>query len=663
MEVGIRSASESDAPSAAPWHALRVDQVLAALHTSRNGLSNNDAATRLQQFGPNQLETAPPISPFRLLLGEFRSPLILILLASAGLLFLVAAIGNEPGQDVDASLILLIVAVNGGFSFIQNYRAHRGIEAIKRLAAPVSTFTRDSRRITGPAADLVPGDIALLEEGDRVPADGRLIEAYDLQVDESALSGESLTVTKSPEPTNLDASLAERTSMVYLGTVVMRGRGRFVVTETGMATQVGTIAREVQTAAEAPSRFQREVAEIGRRITAIIAVAIVVIALLHLTVGRFSLLETFVAAVALAVAAIPEGLPVVLTLALAFGTRRMLERRCLVRSLPVVEVLGAAEVICADKTGTITEGSMSLRHLLWLGHLLEVTGGAAANEGAFLEDGRPTDQSRNLALLAGALCNNAHFDPARGYAGDPTEVALLVAANKANVDLAGYERVDEIPFSSERKMMTVLEKRDERRRLFSKGAPEVVIERCGRVHTPCGSAPLSREEKSRLLAVNRELAGRALRVLALAYKEEAPPERAEWETDLVFLGLAGLSDPPRPEVSDAMAAASRAGIRVVMITGDNRLTALAVAREVGLDGDCLEGRDLDALSDPEMEEVAARVNVFARAEPRHKLRILRALQSRGQVVAMTGDGVNDAPALKAADVGIAMGIRGTDVAR
>ena len=355
-------------------------------------------------------------------------------------------------------------------------------------------------------------------------------------------------------------------------------------------------------------------------------------------------------------AAIPEGLPVVLTLALAFGTRRMLERQSLVRSLPVVEIVGAAEVICADKPATITEGRMSLRQLYWRECFLEITGAALSAEGEVLDSGQPTDQSANLALIADVLCNNAHRDPERGFLGDPTVVALLVVGQKTRVDLDAYVRVDEPPFSSERKMMRVVVEANGRRYIFTKGASEVVIGRSTQADTEDGPAPLTDTGREGLLEVNATPAGQGLRVLALAYREAL-------ETDIVFLGLAGISDPPRQEAKEAMVAASEAGIRVVIITGDNRLTAQAVAHAVGVEGECLEGRDLDGLDDFAMEELVQWINIFARAEPGHKLGILQSLQRSVQVVVMTGDGVNDAPALKGSDVGIAMGVRGTDVAR
>ncbi|HLF04180.1 MAG TPA: HAD-IC family P-type ATPase, partial [Dehalococcoidia bacterium] len=531
---------EAGAAPLTPWHALDAGQVLERLATSPQGLSSDEAARRLRQFGPNRLKAAPPASTLLLLLEEFRSPLVLVLIAAALLLFLVAALGNQPEQNVDAALILAIVLVNGGLGFVQNYRAQRGIEALQRLSAPVAAFLRDGRLRSDAASLLVPGDVALLEEGDRVPADGRLTETYDLRLDESALTGESLPVSKGSGPVPAGTALADRRNMVYLGTTVMRGRGRLVVTGTGMATEVGKIAADIQSAPDPPTPFQRQVAELGRRITVAVALLVLVIALVQFFLRHLSLLETFVTAVALAVAAIPEGLPVVLTLALALGTRRMLERRCLVRSLPVVEMVGSAQIICSDKTGTITEGRMSLRSLYWQGRFLEVTGGAASTQGEFLDGGRPTDQRHNLALLAGGLCNNAQLGGDGTFQGDPTEVALLVAAHKAGVDLAASRRVDELPFASERKMMSVVVQRSGERLVFAKGATEVILQHCTRMATSEGSVPMSDGERTRLLEVNGQLAGQALRVMALAYKEGLPSSRDQTEQELVFLGLAGL---------------------------------------------------------------------------------------------------------------------------
>jgi Ca2+-transporting ATPase len=642
---------------------MTATEALSALDSDSEGLASGEAAARLQRHGPNRLREQRGISVWRLVLDEVRNPLVLILLAAAALLAVVSLAEQGAERLGDAGLILAIVVLNGILGLVQNYRAQRGIQALRRLAAPQATVVREGRRQTIAAAELVPGDVVVLEEGDRIPADGRLLEANELRVDESALTGESLPVQKGTEPLPGDAELAERTNMVYLATVAVGGRGRLVVSGTGMATEVGKVAEAVQAVEERPSRFQREVAELGRRITTIIAVLIVVIAVLQLTVVGASLLDTLITAVALAVAAIPEGLPVVLTLALAFGTRRMLERNALVRSLPVVEVLGAAEVICADKTGTITQGRMSLRRLREPGRVLEVTGDAEEPVGELLQDGAPRDEAGNLALLAAGLCNNAGRDPGRGWVGDPTEVALLVGAHKAGVDLGAYRRVAEVPFSSERKMMSVVVEHAGRTLVFSKGAPEVLLGRCGWVRAGEGVQPLSDRERQRILRRNDDLAEQGFRVLGLAWRDGGGQGPGEVERDLVFLGLAGLADPPRQAARPAMAAAARAGIRVVMITGDNLRTAQAIGREVGLEGGGMRGRELEELDEEGLAAVVEKVSVFARVQPIHKLRILQALRKDQRTVAMTGDGVNDAPALKGADVGIAMGRRGTDVAR
>ena len=651
------------------WHALPLEQVLPDPERALTGLTAEEAARRLEHYGPNRLVETPPVSSLALLLREFRSFLVLILISAATLLFIVGAVDDDPGRFIDATLILLIVLFNGALGFVQNYRAQRGIEALRKLSAPTAVYLRDGVVVTGDTANLVPGDIVLVEEGDRVPADGRLIEAFDLRVDESGLTGESLPVAKQPGLLETATNLAERSNMVYMSTVTLRGRARYLVTDTGMASEMGKIAAEIQGAEERPTAFQREVDTLGRRITSMIAVLIAVIVVVQLTVSGFTLLETFISAVALAVAAIPEGLPVVLTLALAFGTRRMLERNALVRSLPVVEIVGGADVICSAKTGTLTEGRMGLRILEQPGSWFELVS-ASSGIGVFVDEtGDPVDQSDSLAMLAAGLCNNATVDASGNLRGDPTETALLEGALAAGVDLDSYFRIDEIPFSSERKMMSVVVGKDQRRFVLAKGAPEVVIPRCSAVRRKEGDAPLTDEGREDLLAKNEELAARALRLLALAYKEL--PSGGEWsgenssllEEGLTFLGLAGISDPPRDEVAAAVALAGRAGIRIVMITGDNRATALAVARDVGLPGECLEGRELEGLDEEEIDRTVRRYGIYARAEPLHKLRILRALQEQGAIVVMTGDGVNDAPALKSADVGIAMGIRGTDVAK
>ena len=624
--------------------------MLAALETTADGLSTDEAAARAQQHGPNRLQEQPGVPAWELVLDEVRNPLVLILLGAAVALGIVSLL--DPAENLwgDAGLIVAIVVLNAALGFIQNLRAQRGIEALQRLASPEVEVLRDGSPQTRPAHELVPGDVVLVEEGDRIAADGRLLRALDLRTDEASITGESMPVEKATQPVAPETPLAERRDMVYLGSSVLAGRGRYVVTAIGMQTEVGAIAQAVQGVEEGPTPFQREVAGLARRITVAIGLLIVLIAILQLTLGGQGLLETFVTAVALAVAAIPEGLPVVMTLALAFGTRRMLERRSLIRSLPVVEIVGSAQVICTDKTGTITEGRMSLRRLELPDRSVEM--GGADSDAAGLGD--------EPALLAAALCNNAHHAADGSLAGDPTEVALLVGALMARVDRDPWQRLEEIPFSSARKRMSVVVDGPGGRRVLTKGAPEVVLDRCTRVHAHGGVRPLGPEDRDRIRETNDRLAADAYRVLALAGKPGDPDDREAAERDLVFYGLAALADPPREAAGPALRATRDAGIRVVMITGDNAGTAAAIGRDIGLGGEAVSGSQLEELDD---DEIVAHGAIFARVEPRHKLRILEAFRRHDTVVIMTGDGVNDAPALKGADVGIAMGVRGTEVAR
>ena len=640
-------------------HARTAERVAAALETGSEGLTGQQAALRADRYGPNSLVRQPGIPAWRLVVDEITNPLVVILIGAAAVLIFLSLVEPTTNEWRDALLILAIVVLNGCLGFAQNYRARKGIESLQRMATPQARVVRDGRVEILPANVLVPGDAVLLEEGDRVPADGRLTRAAELRVDESALTGESQPVTKSTAAVAVDAPLAERASMAYTGTSVASGRGRMLVVHTGMATEIGRIAEAVQSVRETPTPFQREVAQVGGRITIAIAILVAIIAALQLTVGGQTVLDTFVTSVALAVAAIPEGLPVVLTLALAFGTRRMLERRALVRSLPVVEIVGSAEIVCTDKTGTVTEGRMSLRRLYWRRRTIEITGGAGEQRGDFLVDGQPTSQVDNLALLAGAVCNDAREASDGTFRGDPTEIALLVAALKAGIDIEPYERLEEIPFSSERKRMSVAVRREQDVLVFVKGAPEVIVPLCTRIDDDGGSTAMGEAERRQVLDETERLAADAYRVLALAGKSGAAGRREEMQSDLVFYGLAAISDPPREAAAPALDATRQAGIRVVMITGDNPVTAAAVGREIGLQGAVMHGQELDEVDD---ERIVA-TSIFARVEPGHKLRILNVLRAPDRVVVMTGDGVNDAPALKAADVGIAMGERGTDVAR
>ena len=624
------------------------------LSSSPDGLPSAEASTRLHRFGANQLTATRSVSALKLLLDEFRSPLVIVLIIAAVVLVGVAEIAEESDQLIDAGLIGLIVLFNAGLGFTQNYRANKGIESLSRLAAPSATVLRDDVPDQVEARLLVPGDVVILEEGARIPADGRLLSSVYLQIDESALTGESDAALKSTPAVPEDATLADRHCMAYSGTVVMRGRGKLLVTGTGMRTEVGLIAAEVQTPEQEPTVFQLEAGRLARRIGWTVAALIGIVVALQLLVGDLSLLETFITAVALAVAAVPEGLPVVLTLALAFGTRRMLARQALVRSLPVVEIVGTAEIICTDKTGTVTEGRMTVRQISTLAGDIDTQD---ISPSGLTEPGR-------MALFIAGLCNNARPHPAHGYVGDPTETALLELAQRAAPLLEPYERTAEIPFTSERRMMSVAvqQPRGGGGLLLTKGAPEAVLSLCTSHRTREGVVPLTEVERGALLEKTNALASQALRVLALAYKEQAADAPAS-EEGLTFVALAAMSDPPRRGARRAIAAAQKAGIRVVMITGDNSRTAAAVAREVGLEGDTIEAKELDTLDEDSLRRTVAHTSIFARAEPRHKVAILRTLKQRHDVVLMTGDGVNDAPALRNADVGIAMGIKGTDVAR
>ena len=637
-----------------PWHSLPVAKALDALGSAESGLPSPEATARLSTYGPNQLAVAPTVSALKLLLDEFRSPLVLVLIAAAGVLVGVGQIAGDSDHLIDAVLIALIVVLNACLGFSQNYRASRGIESMSRLSAPSAKVLRDGIAERLDAEFLVPGDVVLLEEGSRVPADGRVISSIDMSIDESALTGESLPVRKRTGPVPENASLADRTSMAYSGTVVMRGRGRMLVTRTGMQTEVGKIAEDVQQVDEEPTVFQREIGRLATRIGWAVGVLIAIVAILQLLAGDLSLLETFITAVALAVAAVPEGLPVVLTLALAFGTRKMLARKTQVRSLPVVEIVGAAEVICTDKTGTVTEGRMSVR--------LAATSHGETDLGEIAPDS--LEEPLQVSALIAGLCNNAQRHPELGYVGDPTETALLEFADRSGVPRESYERTGEVPFSSERRMMSVSVKvpAEEGNLLLTKGAPEAVLPLCTHIRTAEGVSPLTDGERAVLLQKNRALAGQALRVLACAYRE-GPPNAPMSEDGLTFASLVAMTDPPRPEAARAIEEARAAGIRVVMITGDNSRTAAAIGAEVGLRGETIEARELDSLEEGELRRVVQETSIFARAEPRHKVAILRALKERHDVVLMTGDGVNDAPALRNADVGIAMGIKGTDVAR
>ena len=655
------------AGTAAAWHSLEVDEAAAWLETSPDsGLSEREAAKRLAEHGPNELAAARGVAPWQLLLQQFRNVLILILLAAVGLSVVL-------GHATEAIVIAAIVLLAAVLGFVQEYRAERAIEALSRMAAPTATVVRGGKEIDIPARELVPGDVMLLRVGDHVSADGRLAEAVNLQVEESALTGESLPVEKQLEAlADGELPVGDRTNMVYAGTAISYGRGSALVVGTGMETEFGGIARLLQTIERAKTPLQLSL----DRVAMLLARAAVVVVLLVVSLGLLRgqpFLEMLLFGTALAVAVVPEALPAVITISLTLAAQRMAKRNALVRRLPAIETLGNVSVICTDKTGTLTRDEMTVRRVVVAGQALQVSGAGYEPTGEYSRNGSPVEPPEELreTLRAAALASDARL--LRGEAdggwqvrGDPTEGALVVAAAKAGLreeELeADFPRLDEIPFTSESKRMTTLHETPDGMVAYAKGAPEVILGDCTRQLDASGETALDDADREELLATARQMASEALRVLAVARRSNATRETAE--RGLTFLGLIGMIDPPRPEAKQAVERCRRAGITPVMITGDHPLTAEAIARELGIltDGRAVTGAELESMDDAELEREIETIQVYSRVSPVHKLRIVTVLQARGHSVAMTGDGVNDAPALKKADIGVAMGITGTDVA-
>jgi len=662
------------------WHALNAENVLHRLRSDpHRGLTSADISQRLAEFGPNELRREEKASPFSLFLAQFKNLLILILVVATVLSLLV-------GEWVDSLMIAAIVLLSAILGFVQEYKAEQALEALKKMLSPTITVLRDSREEEIPSRDLVPGDIVLLEAGDKIPADARLVEVRSLNCDEAALTGESVPVRKVTEALDEEIPVGSRVNMVFAGTIVTYGRGKAVVTSTGMNTEFGRIAEEVAAAETKKSPLEKRTAEIGRWLgilslgicLGVAGISIIREALVGQVTMKF-LVDTSMFAIALAVAAVPEALAAIVTGALAIGMHQMAKRNALVRKMPAVETLGCTTVICSDKTGTLTKGEMTVRRIFVEGNWIEVSGAGYEPVGQFRGISEPIEQNKPLELLlrGGLLCNDSSLEEVEGkwkIRGDPTEGALVVAAGKAGLHIAdtrlAYPRVEEIPFSSERKRMTTVHDEPGGVRVaYMKGAPEEVVSRCDRRMTETGIVPFAPEEKEAALEANREMARLALRVLGVAMKPippQCPCSSEEDEREMVFLGLMGMMDPPRAEAIEAVKTCQRIKIRTVMITGDHETTARAVAKEVGIykEGDIvLSGEKLAAMSPEELEKIVDRVSVYARVSPIDKLKIVKAWKSRGEVVAMTGDGVNDAPALKQANIGVAMGITGTDVTK
>jgi len=662
--------ARDDPAPVARWHALPPDAAMQALVVDASGLGAAEAGARLQQYGHNRLPQPPPRAAWRRLLAQFDSVLIYVLLVAA-------AITPFLGHTLDAVVILLVVLINAGLGFVQEGRAEQALAAVQGMLAPHASVLRDGQRSTIDSAMLVPGDIVLVEAGDHVPADLRLLRARNLRIDEAALTGESVAVDKLSDPVSDGAALGDRRSMAYSGTLVAAGQGRGVVVATGSATELGRISGMLSRIGTLDTPLLRQINQFARRLTVLIVIGCTLVLGLAVGLGGYPFDEAFLAVIGIAVAAIPEGLPVLITITLAIGVQRLARQRAIVRRLPAVETLGAVSVICSDKTGTLTRNEMMVAAVATADAAVTVEGNGYAPQGAMRDaQGHPADPARLHALARTAwLCNDAALaEHGDGWQieGDPMEAALKVLAVKAGLDAVAeaqrWPRRDEIPFDAAHRYMATLHSSADARHslLCVKGAPERVLALCDRQRGAHGEQPLDAEHWRVQI---EKLAGRGLRVLALAEAERpadlqqlAPLQAGD---RLVLLGLVGLIDPPREEVRLAIAECRRAGIRVKMITGDHVVTARAIAAQLGLHSKAgaLTGAELDAMDDAELRRRVADVDVFARTSPEHKLRLVEALQADGALIAMTGDGVNDAPALKRADIGVAMGIKGTEAAR
>jgi P-type Ca2+ transporter type 2C len=647
------------------WHAQAVDAVLQTFATTESGLSAEEAALRLDSYGFNELQAFERSSAWHTLAMQFKNVLIVILLAAT-------LVSGLLGHALEAGAIAVIVLFAVLLGFIQEYRAERALEALRKMAAPLGHVIRDGVERSIPSRDVVPGDLVVLRAGDRVPADCRITAAVNLAIDEAALTGESLAITKTSTELPFETlAVGDRRNMAYAGTVVTYGRGQGVVIATGMSTEFGRISGLVQTVEAGRTPLQENLDTLARTLGKAALAVVAVIVALGLWRG-LPTLDMLIFGIALAVAVVPEALPAVVTISLAIGVRRMVKRNALVRRLPVVETLGSTSVICSDKTGTLTKNEMTVRELFVGGQLLTVSGVGYDPVGTFeCADGKVVPDPATLEMLrAGALASDAKLRRAGErwlIEGDPTEGALIVVAAKSGVDQASlaqrFPRTAEIPFSSERRRMTTLHEDVGQSVAYTKGAADLVLEDCRSWVSSSGESRLTPSDRDRVREVEQRMASDGLRVLAIARKQ--PASLADAEQHMTLLGLVGIMDPPRPEARTAVQTCQHAGIRPVMITGDHPATATTIACELGLlaSGRVLSGHDLERMSDAELEHQVRDISVFARVSPADKLRVISAWQKHRDVVAMTGDGVNDAPALKKADVGIAMGLTGTDVSK
>jgi len=644
------------------FHHLTFEDVLKHFSSTIEGLGEEEARTRLARYGPNEIRREHEISPAKIFLSQFSSFIVYILIAAVFISFILH-------EYIDGAVIIVILIVNALLGFFQEYKAEKAIESLKKMAALQATVIRDGRKIRINSNELVPGDVIVFEAGDRIPADARIIEGYLLEVMESSLTGESHSVRKDSAPIDSTATLGDMKNMVFGGTNVTSGSGKAVVVRTGMDTEMGKIAESIESVEDDETPLQKKLDLLGRRLGILTLITCgTIIAFGIFKGGNF--LEMIMVGVSLAVAAVPEGLPIVVTIALALGVKRMVGQNALVKRLPSVETLGCTTVICTDKTGTLTRNEMTVTKLFVNNTIIDITGTGYGTSGRFMSSGKEIKpSSAELLLRIGALNNDAALSEKGDVIGDPTEACLIVSAAKAGLKRSilkdGFPRIHEIPFDSERKRKSTVHRISDGLVMYTKGAPDVVLKRCSRIDNDGKVLSLTEQVRNMIMEKNRQFASQALRVLAFAYKPLSTGKEVDEsdENDLIFVGLQGMIDPPRDEVRSAIHRCRNAGIRSVMITGDYALTAQAIAHQLGIEGDAVSGEELEKMHEDALKKIVKETSVFSRVNPEHKIRIVRALRETGEVVAMSGDGINDAPALKEADIGIAMGITGTDVTK
>ncbi|MFP4401512.1 MAG: calcium-translocating P-type ATPase, SERCA-type [Candidatus Woesearchaeota archaeon] len=661
------------------YYTKSPDETIKSLGSSKEGLSENEAQKRLNTYGSNEIKKTKNISPMQIFVRQFTSFIVLILIIAMIISLLV-------GEKLDAIVIAIIVILNGLFGFVQEYKAEKAIEALKKLTALKAKVIRGGKETEIDSREIVPGDIIVLETGNKVPCDARLIDATLFQVNESSLTGESVPTQKSIETLKKDASVTDQANMIFMSTNITNGHAKAIATATGMDSEIGKIAEMVQDEKEELTPLQEKLKRFGKWLGVVtigVCAFVFGIGVLreYLTLGMIDashISEMFLASVALAVAAIPEGLTAIVTISLALGVRRMVKRNALIRRLPAVETLGCTNFICSDKTGTLTKNEMTVKKIFVNNSIIDVSGEGYSPKGEFRTKDKKIVSSKDIELILriGTLCNDSRLNQDKKkwtVFGDPTEGALIVSARKSGLKKdeldKRFPRIDEIPFDSDRKCMTTIHNIRNKKIAYVKGAPDMILDKCSKIYTNGSVKKLTTRQKHEIFEINKKMASNALRILGFAYRELPKKYKStskDIEKDMVFVGLQAMIDPARKEVKDAIEKCRDAGIKTVMITGDHKLTALAIAKELGIfkEGDmALTGDELERLSDKKLKRVVENITIYARVSPEHKARILDTLKKKGHVVAMTGDGVNDAPALKKADIGVSMGITGTDVAK